>query len=711
MVSSLRVNFVRPLLTAACLSAGAVSLATPALAQTQSLKLYYLHTGEKATITYKKNGRYIASGLKKVNWHLRDWRRNEPTKMDPKLLDLVWEAYRQSGAKGYIHVISGYRSPASNNLLRKRGRGVAKNSQHTKGKALDFFLPGVKLSKLRKIGLKMEVGGVGYYPKSGSPFVHLDTGNVRHWPKMSRRQLAAVFPDGKTMHIPSDGKPLAKYKQAVASYKRRAAKGALVPKPGKGQSSKNFFQRLAALNKDDEGDKIDNASASTPRAVKTTKKVPAPKPAPVEEPVIAARETEFAVLPASVPIPTLAPRGIIADQGTQIQIASAEPTPAPVEDPLVTAADETLEPVEAAEEETTTLASLNIPIPARPPRSAVEPVVIEPVENGALQTAFNDVVDQPAGNTENQGETAQNVLALSDPKSNDPIFGNTQTAALTPQEIEDLRSQARPTTTAIAFTAPRPAADIPSVETSIAPATAPVKDKTNEIVIAALEPTVSEIVRTTVPVPAPNPIVENSQAQTNVETAKLEPTTPSVPAQPVALEPGTQTTGKLVLPTQNPLVSEEASQQLVAETKAPASTEVSDLVVASLPVPVRSPRLAINNVNVQPVAIEAPVENTVAVASAEPQKPTLAARTISLDKLSAPQENASTLGQWALANETTIRQLAEVQAPAYGRNVIRQVPNSILVQGFDLQAYGPGQNNFKGKAVTAMRFARLQLTN
>ena len=93
------------------------------------------------------------------------------------------------------------------------------------------------------------------------------------------------------------------------------------------------------------------------------------------------------------------------------------------------------------------------------------------------------------------------------------------------------------------------------------------------------------------------------------------------------------------------------------------------------------------------------------------EKPTLAARTISLDKLSAPQENASTLGQWALANETTIRQLAEVQAPAYGRNVIRQVPNSILVQGFDLQAYGPGQNNFKGKAVTAMRFARLQLTN
>jgi len=137
-------------------------------AETRKLKLYYLHTGERAEITYKKNGRYIKSGLKKVNRFLRDWRRNEPTKMNPRLLDLIWEVYKETGSRKHIHVISGYRSPATNNLLRKRGRGVAKKSQHTLGNALDFFIPGVSLRKLRNIGLKKGIGGVGYYPKSGS---------------------------------------------------------------------------------------------------------------------------------------------------------------------------------------------------------------------------------------------------------------------------------------------------------------------------------------------------------------------------------------------------------------------------------------------------------------------------------------------------------------------------------------------------------------
>ncbi|RAI32807.1 hypothetical protein CH341_32045, partial [Rhodoplanes roseus] len=93
-------------------------------------------------------------------------------------------------------------------MLRSRSSGVAKRSQHTAGKAMDFFIPGVPLEKLRKIASKKQVGGVGYYPTSGSPFVHLDVGSVRHWPRMTRRQLLALFPDGKTLHIPSDGKPL-----------------------------------------------------------------------------------------------------------------------------------------------------------------------------------------------------------------------------------------------------------------------------------------------------------------------------------------------------------------------------------------------------------------------------------------------------------------------------------------------------------------------
>jgi len=143
--------------------------------------------------------------------------------MDPRLLDLVWEVYQRSGAKDYVHIVSAYRSPATNNMLRGRSRntGVAKNSQHTLGKAMDFFIPGVKLAKLRATAMQMQVGGVGYYPTSGSPFVHLDVGRVRAWPRMSRQELVRIFPNGKTLHVPADGKPLPGYNVAMVDYKRR----------------------------------------------------------------------------------------------------------------------------------------------------------------------------------------------------------------------------------------------------------------------------------------------------------------------------------------------------------------------------------------------------------------------------------------------------------------------------------------------------------
>ncbi len=202
-------------------------------AETRTLKLYNNHTKESVSITFKKNGRYVPSALRDANHFLRDWRRNEATKIDPRLLDLVWEVYQEVGASKPIHVVSSYRSPATNNMLRSRSKGVAKNSQHTLGKAMDFFIPGVNLSKLRQTGMRKQVGGVGYYPKSGSPFVHMDTGNVRHWPKMTRQQLAQVFPDGKTLHVPSDGKPLSGYKLALAD-----AKSGRLAKLNNGRSSR-----------------------------------------------------------------------------------------------------------------------------------------------------------------------------------------------------------------------------------------------------------------------------------------------------------------------------------------------------------------------------------------------------------------------------------------------------------------------------------------
>jgi uncharacterized protein YcbK (DUF882 family) len=194
-----------------------------ASAQTKSLKLYYTHTKERAKIVFKKNGRYDKAGLKKLNRFLRDWRTNEPINMDPRLFDILWETYRQAGAKNYIHVVSAYRSPATNAMLRKTRGGQAKKSQHMVGKAIDFYVPGVKTSKLRAIGMKLQGGGVGYYPKSASPFVHLDVGSVRAWPRMSRGELVKLFPNGKTLHLPTDGKPLPGYQVALRDQKKRGA--------------------------------------------------------------------------------------------------------------------------------------------------------------------------------------------------------------------------------------------------------------------------------------------------------------------------------------------------------------------------------------------------------------------------------------------------------------------------------------------------------
>ncbi len=212
---------------------GAALLGSPSLsfAATQTLKLYFVHTGEKASITFKRDGVYDPRGLKQVNRFLRDWRKNEPAKMDPELLDLIWEVHKRSGSRDYIHVVSGYRSPDTNNMLRSRSSntGVAKRSQHTLGKAMDFYIPGVNLATLRAIGMQMQIGGVGFYPTSGSPFVHMDVGNVRAWPRMSRQELAKIFPDGKTLHLPTDGRPLPGYDQALAGARKKPAAGTASP--------------------------------------------------------------------------------------------------------------------------------------------------------------------------------------------------------------------------------------------------------------------------------------------------------------------------------------------------------------------------------------------------------------------------------------------------------------------------------------------------
>ncbi len=182
----------------------------------RTLWLHHTHTGETAKFTFKRNGVYDQAVLRQMNVFLADWRTKEPTKMDPALFDLLWEVYQEVGASQPYNIVSSYRSPKTNAMLRAKSSGVAENSQHMRGKAMDVFIPGVNLAKLRATAMKHQVGGVGYYPTSGSPFVHMDTGNVRAWPRMTRAQLEKVFPDGKTLHLPVDGKPLSTAGRAYA---------------------------------------------------------------------------------------------------------------------------------------------------------------------------------------------------------------------------------------------------------------------------------------------------------------------------------------------------------------------------------------------------------------------------------------------------------------------------------------------------------------
>lgn len=191
--------------------------------ETRTITMHHLHTGEDISITYKRDGRYDDDALKKLDWFLRDWRRSEATTMDPRLIDLVWEVQRETGSNAPIDVVCGYRSPQTNAMLRHRSEGVARFSQHMLGRAMDFYIPGISLEKVREIGLRLARGGVGFYPESGSPFVHMDVAGIRMWPRMTREELARVFPDGRTVQIPTDGKPMPGYALALADVTKRGA--------------------------------------------------------------------------------------------------------------------------------------------------------------------------------------------------------------------------------------------------------------------------------------------------------------------------------------------------------------------------------------------------------------------------------------------------------------------------------------------------------
>lgn len=234
-----------------------------AVGDTRTLSFHHTHTGETLTVTYKRDGRYDPDAMKKIDWVMRDWRRNQSVRMDPLVIDAVWELTRAVGG-GEVDIICGYRAPETNSMLRRRSGGVAQFSQHMLGKAIDLKIRNVPLDKQREAALRLHRGGVGYYP--GSQFIHVDVASVRHWPKMSYDQLARVFPDGRTVHVPSNGKPLPGYQLALADIQKRGSSSAFagLDTAAPAKSGRNLLTALFGGTKDPEED--EDAARTTPAA-------------------------------------------------------------------------------------------------------------------------------------------------------------------------------------------------------------------------------------------------------------------------------------------------------------------------------------------------------------------------------------------------------------------------------------------------------------
>lgn len=149
------------------------------IAPERSLSLFNSHTGEEFKSVYWVQGQYIPEALNEINHIMRDYRTGDVKTIDPKLLDLLSTLNNKLETKDSFHIISGYRSPKTNALLRTKSKKVVKNSLHLYGKAVDIRLPGHSIETIRRAAVDLKGGGVGYYPRS--QFVHVDIGRIRYW--------------------------------------------------------------------------------------------------------------------------------------------------------------------------------------------------------------------------------------------------------------------------------------------------------------------------------------------------------------------------------------------------------------------------------------------------------------------------------------------------------------------------------------------------
>lgn len=273
------------------------SLGTPTIAggETRTISLYQVHTKESLTITYMVKGRYVPSAMKKINYLLRDWRRNEVITIDPKTIDLIWELHADLGSRAPISIVSGYRSPRTNAFLKKIGRNVAGKSKHMVGKAIDIYFPDVPSKKIRNSALVRKIGGVGYYRSSGGPtgFVHLDSGNVRHWgPAIGKTEMAQIFRDDrKTM-----GARLNR-KDSIAVASTEADEAAALEAAYEGVD-----EDLATLSEQASKSPAAKPVPEIPKEIVQGYPVPKPRPKPIEVLMMAA--ANMTIEPASAPPPT-----------------------------------------------------------------------------------------------------------------------------------------------------------------------------------------------------------------------------------------------------------------------------------------------------------------------------------------------------------------------------------------------------------------------
>ncbi|MFP4098431.1 MAG: YcbK family protein [Alphaproteobacteria bacterium] len=146
---------------------------------TWKIAFHNAHTDESFSGVYRVGDKYLPEAFERMNYVLRDFRTDEVFPMDPHVIDIICMIQKKTGTHRPLHILSGYRSPKTNAMLGEKSRGVASNSFHMYGQAIDIRLPGYSTRRLRDVARSLQAGGVGYYPRSS--FVHVDTGDVRSW--------------------------------------------------------------------------------------------------------------------------------------------------------------------------------------------------------------------------------------------------------------------------------------------------------------------------------------------------------------------------------------------------------------------------------------------------------------------------------------------------------------------------------------------------